>query len=78
MLRLEQMCAEEAIGFRKGLSCDEEGELPEFLKRNRTQLDTLTIRTFLDACDLVRKYPADWRERMNRYFDRDALSPAEH
>jgi hypothetical protein len=71
LLRLEQLCAEEALGWRKGLSFAEEGELLHEFRSSSKLFHNVTIRTFLDACDLRREYPDDWRDRLARYFDAD-------
>jgi hypothetical protein len=71
LLRIEQLCAEEALGHRKGLSFEEEGELLDEIRKNARRYQSLTIRTFLDAADLCRCYRKDWRDRMSRYLDPD-------
>jgi hypothetical protein len=69
LLRIEQLCAEDALGYCKGLSFEEEGELLDEIRRNAAKFQSITIRMFLDACDLRRDYPNDWRDRMPRYYD---------
>jgi hypothetical protein len=69
LLRLEQLCAEEALGWRKGLSFAEEGELLDEFRKSSAKFHNISIRTFIDAADLRREYPDDWRDRLARYFD---------
>jgi hypothetical protein len=70
LLRLEQLCAEEALGYQRGLDFEAEGEVLAAFRANSGKFDTITVRTFIGASDLRREYPDDWLERLPRFYAR--------
>jgi len=68
VLRLESLCAHDALGIRRGLSWEEEGELLAFFRDHTKDFAIITTRIFLDACGLRRDFPKEWRDMMPRWF----------
>jgi hypothetical protein len=68
VLRLESLCAHEALGIRRGLTWEEEGELLEFFRDHTKDFAIITTRIFLDACGLRRDFPEEWRDMMPKWF----------